>query len=68
MTNKEKKCENCIYWEQENYSHIKLDYGICTQIKFQLDFDLKSGLDGCYVDMVYTEKDFYCKYFKQKKS
>lgn len=70
------KCLNCLHWKASEYqfeSGLKypdLNDAVCEKIKELLDIDLSCTGYGCggeSVDEVWTNQDFFCAGFEERK-
>ena len=57
------RCELCDNWLRHRF----YPYGQCI-IRFgnQVEFSVRSGWDGCEIEDVTTDEDFYCAAFEPK--
>ena len=64
-----KACINCKHWQGEKNLNPDLPLlplddeirnGICKELKYHLDIDLKTGWSGAYVEDIYTLASFHC--------
>ena len=56
------RCSTCKHWKQNTFYDYEgaVNDGFCSEIGSELTIELKTGLDGGYVDHIETKSTFCC--------